>query len=128
MAVRYNVLELGNPADQNAPKKFYLIEKSIGSIDRNYLIKDMVRNTSLTAMEATTGIDYLFSAIPRFLELGFVVQIGRLGYFKVTIKSNGSDTVEEATPDKVKGLRLRFIPGVDIRDDVNKFALEKFPV
>ena len=107
MAVRYNVVELGNPADQTAPKKFYLIEKSVGSIDRDYLIKDMVRNTSLTAMEAATGIDYLFSAIPRFLELGFTVQLGRLGYFKITIRSEGSDLEKDANPDKVRSLRLR---------------------
>ena len=128
MAVRYNVVELGNPLDQNAPKKFYLIEKSIGSINREYLIKDMVRNTSLTQMEAATGIDYLFEAIPRFLELGFIVQLGRLGYFKVSIRSKGSDVVEEATPDKIRGLRLRFIPGADIREDVRKFFVERFPV
>ena len=127
MAVRYNVLELGNPSDQSAPKKFYLIEKSIGSIERDYLIRDMVRNTSLTEMEAATGVDYLFEAIPRFLELGFVVQIGRLGYFKISIKSEGSDVAEEATPDKVRSLRLHFIPGLEMREDVNRFALEKFP-
>ena len=128
MAVRYNVVELGNPSDQTAPKKFYLIEKSVGSINREYLIKDMVRNTSLTQMEAATGIDYLFEAIPRFLELGFIVQLGRLGYFKVSIRSEGSDVEKDATPDKIKGIRLRFIPGADIREEVNKFFVEKFPV
>ena len=127
MSVRYVNLLMGNPMDPTAPKKFYLISKSVGNIDRDYLIKDMVRNTSLTPMEAATGIDYLFSAIPRFLELGFTVQLGAMGYFKVSIRSEGSDTQNEATPDKIQGMFLRFIPGADIREQVNKFSVEKFP-
>ena len=127
MPVRYVNAQLRNPQDPTAPRKFYLVGKSVGNVDRDYLIKDMVRNTSLTPMEAATGIDYLFSSIPRFLELGFTVQLGAMGYFKVMIKSEGSDTKDEATPDKIKGMRLRFIPGAEIRERVKGFSVEKFP-
>lgn len=125
MAIHYRVLKIKNTINPAAPDKFYLREKSIGHINREYLVKDMVRNTSLTKQEAATGIDYLFEAIPRLLELGFTVQLGRIGYFMVTIKSGGSDTEEEATSDNVKSLHLRFVPGTDIRDEVNKYAVEK---
>lgn len=127
MSIRYRILPLKNPRDLMAPEKYYLIEKSIGSIGRNYLVKDMVRHTSLTKQEAETGIDYLFDAIPRFLELGFTVQLGRIGYFMTTIKSEGSDTEKEATVDKVRRIRLNFVPGEDIRTEVNNYSLEKFP-
>jgi len=128
MAIRYVSTQVRNPLDPSAPKKFYLIQKSVGSIDRNYLIKDTVRNTSLTQMEAATAIDYLFNAIPRLLELGFTVQLGELGYFMVSIKSEGSDLKEDAAPDKIRSMHLRFIPGLEIRKQVNDFAVEKFPV
>ena len=127
MSVRYVNVQLRNPMDPSAPKKFYLIEKSVGNVDRDYLIKDMVRNTSLTVMEAATGIDYLFNSIPRFLELGLTVQLGVMGYFKVSIRSEGSDTQEEATPEKIKSMHLRFVPGHNIRKQVNDFGIEKFP-
>ena len=127
MAVRYVSMEVRNPLDPSAPKKFYLMQKSVGSIDRDYLIRDMVRNTSLTQMEAATAIDYLFSAIPRLLELGFTVQLGKLGYFIISIKSEGSDLKEDAAPDKIKSMHLRFIPGDEIRKQVNDFSVEKFP-
>ena len=127
MSVRYVNVQLRNPMDPSAPKKFYLIEKSVGNVDRDYLIKDMVRNTSLTVMEAATGIDYLFNSIPRFLELGLTVQLGAMGYFKVSIRSEGSDTQEEATPEKIRSMHLRFVPGYNIRKQVNDFGIEKFP-
>ena len=128
MPIRYVSAKLRNPQDENAPKKYYLIEKSVGNVDRSYLIKDMVRNTSLTPMEAATAIDYLFSSIPRFLELGFTVQLGTVGYFKVSIKSEGSDMQKEATPEKIKSMHLRFVPGHEIRKQVNEFSVEKYPV
>ena len=127
MAIRYVSTQVRNPLDPSAPKKFYLIQKSVGSIGRDYLIKDTVRNTSLTPMEAATAIDYLFNAIPRLLELGFTVQLGELGYFRVTIKSEGSDLMEDAAQDKIKSIHLRFIPGEEIRKRVNDFSVEKFP-
>ena len=107
--------------------QFSTQKKSIGSIDRDYLIADMVRNTSLTMMEAATGIDYLFGSIPRLLELGFTVQLGALGYFKVSIKSEGSDIIDDATPDKIKSMHLRFRPGAEMRKKVNEFPVQKFP-
>ena len=78
-------------------------------------------------MEAATAIDYLFNAIPRLLELGFTVQLCELGYFMVSIKSDGSDLPEEAAPDKIRSMHLRFIPGLSIRKQVNDFPVEKFP-
>jgi len=128
MAIRYVSKQLRNPMDPSAPKLYYLIERAVGNVDRKYLIDDMVRNTSLTYMEAATAIDYLFNSIPRLLELGLTVQLGELGYFKVSIKSNGSDVEEDAIPDKIKSMHLRFIPGAGIRERVNKFHVEKFPV
>ena len=119
MPIRYVNAQLRNPQDPTAPQKHYLIAKTVGNIDRNYLIKEMVRNTSLTPMEAMTAIDYLFNAIPRLLELGFTVQLGEMGYFMVIIKSEGSDTADKATPDKIRNMRLKFVPGANIREQVN---------
>lgn len=128
MSIRYCVQKRKNPSDLTAPEKYYLIQKSLGHINRKELIEDMVRNTSLTRKEAETGIDYLFEAFPRFLGMGFTVQLGELGYFRTTIRSEGSDIVEEATPDKIRQIKLSFVCGNDVRDIINRFAIEKFPI
>lgn len=128
MSVRYCIQKKKNPSVLTAPEKYYLIQKSLGHINRKELIEDMVRNTSLTRKEAETGIDYLFEAFPRFLGMGFTVQLGELGYFRTTIRSEGSDTAEEAIPDKIKQIKLSFVSGNDVREKVNHFAVEKFPI
>ena len=127
MSVRYCVVPRKNLRDLTAPEKYYLREKSIGLIDKDYLVKDMLRYVSLTKPEAEAAIDYLFEAVPRFLKLGFRVKLGLLGSFRATISSEGVETVEEATPDQVKRVRIRFICGKELKEAIENSSLEKFP-
>jgi len=124
MSIRYVVQQRKDPRDPAASHKYYLISKTFAAVDRNFLIKDMVKNTSLTANEAATGIDYLFDSIPKFLSMGFTVQIGSLGYFTIIINSKGSDTLEEATADKIKRKRLVFVAGKEVRKQINEMQAE----
>ena len=128
MSVHYVAQPRKNLKDPSEPPMYYVISKSLKAIDRDYLIQDMVRNTSLTEDEAATGINYLFKAIPRLLELGFTVQLGKLGYFRITFKSEGSVLEEDATPDKIIRKKLIFTCGKEIRKAVNEFSVEKYPL
>ena len=125
MPVHYVTQLRVNPRDPAANPKYFLINKSFDSIDRDFLIKDMVTNTSLTAQEAATGIDYLFKSIPKYISLGFTVKLGNIGYFTIGIRSKGSDTEEEATVDKIKRKRLVFIVGRELRKLINDLPVEK---
>jgi len=124
MSIRYVVQQRKDPRDPAASPKYYLISKTFAAVDRNFLIKDMVKNTSLTANEAATGIDYLFDSIPKFLSMGFTVQLGNLGYFTIIINSEGSDTEQEATVDKIKRRRLVFVAGKEVRQLINEMPAE----
>lgn len=127
MSVRYSIVPRKNLLNLEAPEKYYLRSKSVGKIDRDYLIKDMLRYTSLTPEEASAAINYLFEAIPRFLQLGFYVKLGKLGSFRATINSRGVETIEEVTTDQVKNIRIRFVCGKELKEEINKSTLEKFP-
>jgi len=125
MSIHYVVKQKKNPKDLFADPKYYLVSKSFSAIDRDFLIRDMVSNTSLNFHEAATGIDYLFKAIPKYISVGHTVIIGKMGYFTVSIKSEGSDTEEEATTDKIKRKRLVFVAGKEIRKQINEMTAEK---
>ena len=127
MSIHYVVQPRKNPLLPEAAPKYYPVSKSLKPIDRDFLIRDMVTNTSLTYQEATTGIDYLFKAISKYLSLGFTVQIGKTGYFRITFRAKGSETIEEATPEKIIRKRLVFVYGKEIRRMINDFTVEKYP-
>ena len=125
MSIHYVVKQKKNPRDLSSDPKYYLVSKSFSAIDRDFLIQDMVTNTSLNFQEAATGIDYLFKVIPKYISVGHTVVIGKMGYFTVAIKSEGSDTEEEATTDKIKRKRLVFVAGREIRKQINEMTAEK---
>ncbi len=127
MSIFYKVQKRINPHDLNQAPKYYLIEKSIGYIGREALIKDMCLNKSLTPQEASAALDYFFEAIPRFLKLGFTVGLQGLGHFYTSIKSIGSDTKEEATAHKKLVTKVHFIAGKKFRDDIDRTPIEKLP-
>ena len=127
MSIHYVVQAKRNPLDQQASPKYHPVSKSIKPLDRDFLISDMVEHTSLTYQEAAAGIDYLFEAIPKYLSLGFTVQIGKMGYFRISFKSEGSNTPQEVTADKIRRKKLVFVCGKEIRNKVNSFSVEKFP-
>ena len=127
MSIHYVVQARANLKNPASGPKYHPVSKSLKPLDRDFLIKDMVNNTSLTYQEAASGIDYLFKAIPKYLSLGFTVQIGRMGYFRITFRTEPSDTPEEVTTDKIKRIKLSFVCGPDIRKTVNEFSVEKYP-
>lgn len=127
MPIRYVVQKRANPTDLTAPKKYYLIAKSLGCVTRKDFIEQMVLHTSLTPNEAATGLDYLMEALPRLLKMGFTVKLGELGYFKTTISSEGCLKESDISTKNVRNVRVRFVCGKSMRTEVKEALLEKFP-
>lgn len=127
MPIFYIVQPRKNPLNKQADPKYYLIAKSWDHVTRDVLLEDMVRNTSLTTNEAAAGMDYLFNSIPRYLRHGLTVQLGPLGYFKTTIQSQGVEDPDDATPETIKGIKLRFVPGRAIREEIRNLPVEIYP-
>src|SRR5215510_831618 len=117
MAIFYKVQQRINPQDREGNRKYFLIQRSAGYIGRKELLEDMCRHTSLTPQEASTALDYFFVSVPKFLKLGFTVGLEGLGHFYTSIKSKGSDTLEEATASKKLITKVQFIAGKEFRDD-----------
>lgn len=127
MPILYTVRKKKLSIDGQREEKFYLVAKRWEQISYENLLEDMVRNTTLHAAEARSALDYLQESIPRMLETGNSVSLGSLGRLNVTIKSEGSDTEEEATHHKIKDIRVHFIPGKALRNRIRRLPVGKFP-
>lgn len=127
MPIFYQVQRRTSSFEQERKSRYYLIAKSWDSIGYDELIENMVRHASLTPSEARSALDYLLETIPDMLKLGHTVRLGNLGYLRPIIRSEGSDTPEEATVNKVKDVRVRFIPGKKLREEIKNISLERFP-
>lgn len=123
MSIPYVKRMRKNPMEPMSIPKYYITAKAYSHVKRETLVDDMVRNTSLTKQEAETALHYLFEAIPRYLALGNTVQLGPLGYFKYTISSEGITDPNKISASMIKTIRLKFIPGRELREQVRRFSL-----
>ena len=127
MAINYTIVKRKNPLKKEAQELYYLNAKGLGCMKDEDFIEDMVKNTSLTRSEAETALNYLTDSLFKYLSLGFTVRLGKLGYFKITIKSKGSKTKQEATKDKLVKIAINFIPNKKTAHVVSGFQIEPFP-
>ena len=127
MSIKYIIQKKANPIDRTS-FKYYPVFKSSGRVAKKELVEGMVSRASLTKQEAETAIDYLFEALPDHLKKGHTVQLGELGYFRLTFSSEGCDTADEVSANNVKKVKLKFICGKELRKAIKDFSIEKYPV
>lgn len=70
-------------------------------------------------MDTMAVLEGLLQVIPDLLAEGKIVRLGDLGTFRVTISSEGADTVDDFSINMIKGLNLKFRPRVEFRDQLN---------
>lgn len=101
----------------------YPIAYSQGSVSAEDFMEDMVHNTTLSKQEARMAIDYFLEAIPRYLAIGNSIQLGKMGFLKAVINSEGSESPDEALPSKIKKKRVVFMPGKELRQQMNNISV-----
>jgi predicted histone-like DNA-binding protein len=120
MSLLFNKIERGNPADPNAPKKWYPILKSMGLVKEKEVAKKLADETTLNPKEAEMAVSLLLKVVTDLLLEGHTVQLGDLGSFRITLSSEGSVTEKEVTANKIKKLNVRFAAS-----EVLKTAMKK---
>ena len=125
MAIRYALAERHNPQDPAAPKKFYAHAKSTGDINLKQLSKDISARSTVNSSDTLAVLDSLIQQLVKELEAGRIVRLGDFGSFQISISSEGADTAEQFTSSMIKGSRILFRPGIDLRDMLATVSYQK---
>jgi predicted histone-like DNA-binding protein len=120
MALFYKKIQRGNPANPSAPKLWYPLLKSIGLVKEKQVAQQLADDTTLNPKEAEMAFYQLLKVIVNLLLDGHTVQLGELGTFHLTSRSEGSATEEEAVPNKIKNVRIHFKASKELRDQLAK--------
>ena len=127
MAIHYKIRKKANYINREESPKYYMTTASLKFIKRSQLIKHMSHNTSMTKEEARAALDSIYDSLLHFLELGFNVGLGDLGYFSLSLRSHGSLDPQAVTADNLKEIKPQFNPTKKFYKDINKFPVTKFP-
>jgi predicted histone-like DNA-binding protein len=119
MALFFKRVQRVNPSNPTAPKKWYPILKSIGLVKEKEVAKLLADETTLNPKEAEMTMYQLLKVIIRLLLDGHSVQLGELGSFRLTSRSEGSDTEDEVNASKIKSVHIHFTPSDALRKEIN---------
>ena len=113
--VKYKIVERGNPAKPEEPKKFYPSIKSSGRVSTRELVETASEMCSLTASDLMGAIEIILSIIPKELAKGNIVELGDFGSFWLRVNTEGVETPDDVSPEQINNVLPRFMPGTQFK-------------
>lgn len=125
MAAKYNIVERGNPAKPDAPKKYYPSVVSSGRTTQRKLAQRAASISTLSSIDLMAALEAFLQIIPEELAEGNIVDLGEFGSFRLKIKSEGSETAEAVSAHKITNVLVQFLPGKSFKKVVANTLFEK---
>ncbi|MDO5616463.1 MAG: HU family DNA-binding protein [Cruoricaptor ignavus] len=125
--MKYKLVQKGKPGDKEAPKKFYASPIKTGNVTSKTIAKDIAGRSSLTSGDVSNVLQNLVEILPQKLIDGNSIQLGDFGSFRISFSSEGVDTADKFTTDKIRGIKVIFTPSIEFKKALGdiKFEIEK---
>ena len=123
--IKLKFLKRKNPNDLTAPEKYYAAAVSEGSINLNRLAEKIAYQSTLTPGDCYNVLSALEKNIIEELNDGRIVRLGELGTFRLSVSSEGSDTLENTHSGMVKKARILFRPAKGLRKMLRNLDFRK---
>ncbi|OFO55252.1 hypothetical protein HMPREF3027_03580 [Porphyromonas sp. HMSC077F02] len=115
MAFIYNVYERDNKIpNAKSPRVAVATNRQIRQISTKELAEDIADRCTVHRADVQAVLDALSISATSYLLNGFGVKLGELGSFSMRINCKSAPTMEEFTPDLIKGAKVRYTPSRDI--------------
>lgn len=125
MSVNFRAIERVNPRDLTLKRKYYASLISGDKVTYEELAELITKVSNLNYGEALGALGSFLEIIEIQLRHGRSVHLNTLGTFYLTLKSEGTDTEEEITSDRIIGANIRFRPGKRLRNMIKTLDFVK---
>jgi predicted histone-like DNA-binding protein len=125
MPVKFIVSERGNPSKPTEPKKWYATAKSSGGTTLRALSKEIAARSTVSPADTQAVLIALTEVLVAHLEEGRIVRLGDFGAFQISLGSEGAETREKFVASLIKGGKVVFRPGIDLKTMLNNLQYEK---
>ncbi|GIM56325.1 HU family DNA-binding protein [Capnocytophaga canimorsus] len=127
MPVKYNVVGRKNPQKPNEAPKFYANAKADGEITLKAIAKEIATgSTTVSDTDVLATLNELTKVLIKHLSNGEIVKFGDFGSFQITITSEGVDDEKKFTAANIKGNKIQFRPGTDLKEMLATVKYEKY--
>ena len=125
MSIKFNVVERGNPARPNMPKKYYPSIQSSGRVTLRQLAERASNMSTLSTTDIMAAVESFLTIIPEELANGRIVELGDFGNFWLRSTSDGAERPEEVRGSQVTSLMPRFNAGKRFKQVLRAVRFEK---
>lgn len=123
MPIFYNKIDKLNPQNRQAPKKWYLLPKSISQITEEQFYQKIANDLSMRSGQVKAVFQAAEDIIGTALCDGHTVKLGNIATISVSFRCWGSVSEEEATIGKIREKCINFQPCADIAERINKASI-----
>ena len=125
MSVKFNVVQRGNPAKPEAPKKFYPSIVSSGRRSQREVAVSASKLSALEPADMAAAAENFLSVITDELSRGNIVDLGEFGSFWLRVETEGADAEDGVNAASIQAVRVRFTPGKAFQEMLDKISFEK---
>lgn len=126
MAVKYVLVEKGNPGNPKAPKKVYAQAKANKVVTYKKLVQELTGvSTTVSDSDVLAVMNELAKLLKKHLSDGNVVQLGDIGTFYISLTSAGAESPEKFHHSMIKGGSMKFRPAADTKEWLAGLKYEK---
>lgn len=125
MSLKYRLIQRVNPRDPKGPRHFYAKAVGRGDVTLRELADEIAQISTVSTVDTMAAIEALIQIIPKHVAQGEVVRLGDFGSYTIGILSAGTPDEEEFTPEMIKGVKLYFRPGRELKNALRDIRFEK---
>lgn len=126
MPIKFKAIEKGQPGVVGGgEKKFYASANTTGEKTLAGLTRDIEKISTVSGADIRAVLYALVDVMTGSLAEGQSVRLGELGSLRVGISSEGKATEKEVTAAAIKGAKVIFTPGADIKKMLATLTYEK---
>lgn len=127
MPVKYNVVERKNLLDKTVAPKFYASAKADGEINLKAISREIsTASSTVSDTDVLAVLNDLIKVLTKHLSDGKIVKLGDFGNFQITVTSEGAETADKFNASLIRGNKIQFRPGADLRDMLKTVKYEKY--
>ena len=108
------------------PDLYYALAKSSGEIDIDEMAERIQRSSTVNWADVVCVLRALHTEMIDSFKKGEIVRLGNIGSFYVTLRSNGVLVQKDVKEGLIKGARVRFRPGKEIKDALKTLDFSKY--
>lgn len=110
MAAKFRVAARVDPRDAAAPLRYYPVLRSTGRVTLRELAEQVAQISTLSTADTFAVLEALLTVLPDVLAEGRIVEVGELGTFTLSIRTEPSATPEAVTGRQIISVAPAFRP------------------